>query len=113
MPSWLDAIEGNASVLGPMGNEVQTVVQANGQQCTAHPSQLVQGLDDSRSGQVGFKLDAQCFPVEFIDDIEGTKPATRWLVAAAQRGAGNAVICYVMYSKISRLREGLQPIFHG
>ncbi len=77
--SRLDVIEGNASGLGPIGqrvgDEFRPVVQAYRQRHTTYLNQLVQGPDDPRSGQAGVNLNAQCFPVEFVDDIEGAELA--------------------------------------
>lgn len=73
-------IDCNASGLGPigqrMGDELRAVVHPNRRRCNMHLHQLVQGPDDLRSGQAGVNLDAQRFPVELIDDIEGAETAT-------------------------------------
>jgi len=67
-------VEGNALRLRPLGqgvgDELGTVVQANGQRCAPNFDQFIQGTDDPRRWQAGVDLNAQALPVVFVDDVE-------------------------------------------
>lgn len=78
--SGLDVVEGNALELSPfskgVGYELGAVVQANGQRCTAHIDQLLQGADEPRRWQAGVNLNAQDLPVILVDQVERPQALT-------------------------------------
>ena len=60
-----------------LGYELRAVIQANGQRRAPHLDEIVQGPHDPGSRQAGVDLNAQAFPVVFIDDVERPEAPAR------------------------------------
>lgn len=69
-----DVLECNAPGLSPLGhclgNELEAIVQSNGLCCELNLDKFVQSADNPCRSQADVDLNAQAFPVLFIDHVE-------------------------------------------
>ena len=75
--SWLDELDVNASIFGPLHRRLAdvfgTIVAADHRGSSAPLDQLVQRSDDTFTGRREVDLDSQCLAIEIVQHIEQPK----------------------------------------